>query len=42
VQESLILGRLAEAKSDLIEQSGHFFLQDTNMKSVLTIAATGN
>ncbi|KAG2140842.1 hypothetical protein BD769DRAFT_122259 [Suillus cothurnatus] len=40
-QESLILGRLAKAKSDLIEQSGHLFLQDTNMESVLTIAATG-
>jgi hypothetical protein len=41
-QESQIRGPLTEAKDDLIEQAGHLFLQDTNLNSVLVIAATGN
>jgi hypothetical protein len=41
-QESQILESLAEAKNELIEQAGYLFLQDTNMDSVLAIAATGN
>ncbi|KAG2129539.1 hypothetical protein BD769DRAFT_1454968 [Suillus cothurnatus] len=40
-QESQILESLAEAKSDLIGQAGYLFLQDTNMSSVLAIAAAG-
>jgi len=40
-QESQILESLAEAKNELIEQAGYLFLQDTNMDSVLAIAATG-
>ncbi|KAG2039224.1 hypothetical protein BDR03DRAFT_952258 [Suillus americanus] len=40
-QESKMLGPLAEAKNDLIEQAGYLFLQNTDMNSVLVIAATG-